>query len=451
MGTAECIRGSTWGYDDTSVWVADGCSAEFAAGTGAAGMSFSERRAATQGSSEDTDVWGEFTPGDGFLVGRSDAGALEISAYVLARYLNQTPGNQTFTDHLGNVRTVDGREDVMPHRAMVFFKGWVGSEKLVYNIILWTVNATDQDAVFGNLGYQFGRKFSVYAGLNGLPGTRTLQGSHPYWLGHDRVMADEFFRPYFTAGIWAQGELLPGFWYNVEIGNNLSSLGVKASQLDREQSFAGSIWWMPTTHEFGPRGGFGDWEYHEDVATRVGISWTQSPEERFTDSATGVPGNTVVRLTDSVNVFETGALAPGVTVSNVDYELLAFDVGFKYRGIFVGAEFYQRRLDGFVADGFVPHASINDNGYYLQAAFFPVPKKIELYAATSQIYGDSGEGFGDASEVLMGMNWYPTDSRNHRLNGQVIDVDSSPVSSTFGYYTGGQSGKTYSVAFSIFF
>jgi hypothetical protein len=30
-------------------------------------------------------------------------------------------------------------------------------------------------------------------------------------------------------------------------------------------------------------------------------------------------------------------------------------------------------------------------------------------------------------------------------------VNDSPVSSTFGYYTGGQDGTTLSVAFSIFF
>ena len=32
-GDAPCLLGRTWGYDQTSVWVADGCSAEF--GTGA--------------------------------------------------------------------------------------------------------------------------------------------------------------------------------------------------------------------------------------------------------------------------------------------------------------------------------------------------------------------------------------------------------------------------------
>jgi hypothetical protein len=49
------------------------------------------------------------------------------------------------------------------------------------------------------------------------------------------------------------------------------------------------------------------------------------------------------------------------------------------------------------------------------------------------------------------MNFYPFDTRNHRLNLQVLDVNKSPVSSTFGYYTGGQDGLTAATSFSIFF
>jgi hypothetical protein len=31
-GTAPCLLGKTWGYDDTGIWVSDGCSGEFLAG-----------------------------------------------------------------------------------------------------------------------------------------------------------------------------------------------------------------------------------------------------------------------------------------------------------------------------------------------------------------------------------------------------------------------------------
>jgi hypothetical protein len=449
IGTGECLLGKTWGYDQAGVWVSDGCGGEFLVGQ--TGASAAPAPPEPRKPAERVETWGEFDPGQGFLVGRSSAGELSISAYGLVRYLNQTPASQTFTDHLGNERTVDGRNDIQPHRVMIFFMGWLGNPKLIYNLFIWTVNSTDQDALFASMGYQFSRKFSLYAGINGTPGTRSLQGSHPYWLGHDRVMADEFFRPYFAYSVWAQGEVTPGLWYNAGTANNSSSLGVRATQLDRTWSSGASMWWMPTTKEFGPRGGYGDWEMHEKVATRFGFSSTQSREERFTDSTTGATGNTTIKLADSLNVFDTGALAPGVTVDQVDYRILSLDAGVKYRGIFVQTEIYTRWLDGFVANGPLPVSSILDQGFYVQGAFFPVPKKLEVYAATSQIFGDKDAGFENSSEYLAGMNFYPMDTRNHRLNFQVVDVNRSPVSSTYGYYVGGQTGTTYSAAFSVFF
>jgi hypothetical protein len=397
------------------------------------------------------ETWGTYDPGRGFLVGKTDFGELDISAYGMLRYMNQHDNDKVFADHLGNERAVDPRNDFYSHRVMVFLKGWMGSEKLVYNLTLWTVNTTDQDAIFANIGYQFSKKFSLYGGLTGNPGSRSLSGSHPFWLGHDRVMADEFFRPYFGSGIYATGELLPGLWYMGTASNNNSSLGVKASQLDRKLSYGGTVWWMPTTHEFGPRGGYGDWEWHEQVATRFGISAFDSPEQSFRSTSNNNPDNTTLRFADSVNVFETGALAPGVTIENVDYRVLAIDAAIKYQGIFLQAEYYQRWLDNFAADGLLPVSEVKDTGFYVQAAFFPIREKLELYAITSQIYGDDDAGYGDSSEYGIGMNWYPYPTRNHRLNLQLLDVNKSPVSSTFGYYTGGQDGWTLASSFSVFF
>jgi hypothetical protein len=485
-GPAACLLGKTWGYDDAGIWVSDGCSGEFVVTQAAPRVTAALVPAPAEGAAAPTppppegtaapaaaptegepppaaappremptlprvETWGEFDPGTGFLVGRTSAGELSISGYALVRYIDQLPAEQTFTDHLGYEHPVDTRNDIYPHRVMVFLKGWLGTPKLIYAITLWSVNDTDQRAIFGNIGYQFSRKFSLYGGYNGNPGTRSLQGSHPYWLGHDRVMADEFFRPFFGSGVWAQGEPVPGLWYNVMLSNTSSALGVKSSQLDRKYTTGGSVWWMPTTKEFGPRGAYGDWEMHEKVATRFGVSTVWSPEQRFTDAVTEAPGNTTIRLADSLNVFDTGALAPGVAVQMVDYRILSVDAGVKYRGFFLQTELYKRWLDGFEADGPLPVDEIVDTGFYVQAAFYPWPKKIELYAATSQIYGDSDAGFDNSSEYLIGMNFYPMNTRNHRLNLQVIDVNHSPVSSAFGYYVGGQDGTTVSAAFSVFF
>jgi hypothetical protein len=394
------------------------------------------------------ETWGTYDPGAGFLVARTEKGELAVSAYGLLRYINQTPSSQTYTDHLGNQRTTDGREDLYPHRVMIWLKGWMFDPKLIYVLTLWTVNATDQDALFANIGYQFNRRFQLYAGIAGNAGTRSILGSHPYWLGHDRVMADEFFRPFFGSGLYANGELFRGLWYNAQVGNSNSILGVKASDLDRNQTVSGSVWYMPTG-EFGPRGGYGDYEMHDKVAMRMGASSCYSPEQSYVGSATAK--NTTLKLADAVNVFDEGALAPGVTVQNVDYTVLAVDFGLKYRGIFVQAEHYSRWLDKFEADGPLPVSEIFDHGFYVQASFFPKPERLELYAATSQIFGDSGAGFSNSDEYLVGTNFYPFDTRDTRLNVQYIHVNDCPVGSTFGYYTAGQTGGTLSIAYSLMF
>ncbi len=450
-GDAACLLGRTWGYDAKGVWVEDGCSGEFVLGQTAPAAQAETKVQAQPPDYQPIETWSMFEPGQGVLVGKGSFGEVFISAYALVRYLNQLPPDQSFVDHLGNDYEIDPRNDIYSHRVMIFLKGWMGLPRLRYQLILWTVNTTDQKALFGNLGYQFCEQFSLYAGLNGLPGTRTLQGSHPYWLGNDRVMADEFFRPYFTNGVWATGEVLPGLWYTAMLGNNLSALGITAKQLTRDFATAASIWWMPTTAEFGPQGGFGDWEYHDRVATRFGVSGSRSREDRFANVATGTPDNTGLRLADSLNLFELGALAPDVTVQLANYRMVAVDAGVKFKGIFLQIEYYNRWLDDFDADGPVPVGSIHDWGFYVQAAFYPVPKTLELYAATSQIFGDESAGFGRSYEYLGGLNFYFADTRNHRLNLQVIRVERSPVSSTFGYYVGGQRGTTITIAASVFF
>jgi len=61
-------------------------------------------------------IAGEFTPAKGFDVMKTRRGSLNISGYGLFRYINQMPGEQTYTDHLGRVRTVKARNDLNWHR-----------------------------------------------------------------------------------------------------------------------------------------------------------------------------------------------------------------------------------------------------------------------------------------------------------------------------------------------
>jgi hypothetical protein len=366
---------------------------------------------------------------------------------MLPRYINQLPAEMTYIDHLGRTRIIDPRNDIQWHRVMAHIMGWIYLPNLNYVMTMWTVNSTEQVRIVGNLTYNFHPAFKFSVGVNGIPGTRSLNGSHPLWLAGDRVMADEYFRPGFTQGVWATGEPIKRVFYNAMLGNNIAQLGVSAAELTRDMAFGMSVWTMPTTGEFGPRGGYGDYEWHKKVATRIGTSYTRSREDRASQVSQASPDNTQIRLSDALFLFETGALAEGVTVQKADYTLSAVDVGLKWHGIFLQTELYYRWLGKFLADGPLPLISIYDQGYYIMAAFFPIPKRLELYGATSQIYG----AFNRSWEGLGGLNWFPADTRYFRVNLNLLVPQASAASSTFGYYVGGQRGFTVSIATSVFF
>jgi hypothetical protein len=399
-----------------------------------------------QGSEGNEAIFGEFNPGKGFTVGQGKYGKLNLSGYMVARYLNQLPGEQSATDHLGRPIEVTPRQDFQFHRVMLFSQGWLFSPKFQYSTFLWTVQDTNQVAVGGALYYKFGKYMTLGGGWNAYPGTQSLQGSHPYWETYDRVMADEFFRPYFSQGVFAQGNLLPRLQYRWMIGNNNSNLDVPATKLDRELSGGGALTWLPTTGEFGPRGAFGDYEDHQNLATRFNLAYTYSPEDRQSPIGTP-PGNTTLRLGDSLNVFDTGALAKGVTVDRVRYQLISAAAGMKYHGFWLQGEGYGRKLDNFVADGSLPVGVVRDTGFYVQVADMIVPKRFELYGATSYIFSP----YGHPKEFIVGTNYYPWNTRNIRLNTQLINVDHSPVSSTFGFYLGQITGQVFTIGMTAFY
>ncbi len=386
-------------------------------------------------------IFGEFNPGRGFTVGKGEYGELNLSGYMVARFLDQMPAQQTAVDHLGRPIQVTPRKDFQFHRVMLFSQGWLFSPKFQYSTFLWTVQDTNQVAVGGALYYDFGKYMTLGAGWNAYPGTQSLQGSHPYWESYDRVMADEFFRPYFSQGVFAKGNLLPKLEYRWMLGNNNSNLDVPAAKIDRDLSAGAALTWYPTTGEFGPRGAFGDYENHQNLATRFNLAYTYSPEERQAPVGTSSGINTTLRLSDSLNVFDTGALAPGVTVERAHYQMVSAAAGMKYHGLWIQGEGYGRLLDHFIANGTLPVTEVRDSGFYVQVADMIVPNRFELYGGTSYIFGQ----YGDPKEFIVGTNYYPWNTRNIRLNTQLIEVDRSPVNSTFGFYLGQLTGPIFSI------
>jgi hypothetical protein len=391
-------------------------------------------------------VAGELTPGKGFSIVKTKVASLNIGLYSIVRYLNQLPGEQTWKDHLERERAFTGRNDFYWHRVMIWFTGFVMTPKLTYTATVWTVFTTQQTLVYGNLQYRFNKHFIAGAGIMPNISIRSMQGPFPFYLSTDRTMGEESLRAGFTNGFFIKGEVIPRLSYIVMLGNNLSNLGVSAAKLTRTMSKGVGLMWMPTTGEYGPRGGLVDFEHHEKVATRFGVNFTHCRDSRFNNTGEPSPDNTQVRMTDGVLFFETGALAEGVTVQEADYDMLAIDLGLKYKGFNAQVEIYNRTLSDFDADGPVPISRIHDVGYSLQLSQMVIPKKLNVYAIHSLFFDEFDRR---PWEVGGGINFYPGKSRSWRLNAQAHHVYKSSAGGTFGLYNAGQTGTTITIGTDI--
>ena len=293
------------------------------------------------------------------------------------------------------------------------------------------------------MGYVFDRAFALRAGYFSLPSVRSLTGTYPFFHSTDRSMANNFVRPGFTQGVWANGELFPGFSYIAMIGNSLNTLDIAAMRIDTRFAYSASVWY--DLNDFGKP--WNDWEYHDDVALRVGTAFTYAREDRLSDLATASPENNSIFLSDGGLLFATGALAPGVTVQLANYFLSAADAGVKFRGLAVNFELYNRWLSDFEADGPVPFTRIYDWGAEASAGYFVLRSHLELYGRTSFVIGN----FRNSAEGAGGFNWYPFNTRGVWLNAEGIGISHSPYGSALYVYNVGQTGFLFQSQFLVRF
>ena len=440
-GEAPCLLGKTWGYTDKGVWVADGCSADFLVAKGTAAVP------------ETTKGAPRYVPNAGFLIVEHDLGEMYIRLMSYARYLNQLGIDETYTDAFGNVHTVKQRQDAQLQKFFLPLSGWFMTPKFRYYLYVWSSNPSQGDPAqvvgAGNISYVFNRYVTFGAGITSLPSVRSTEGQFPYWLGvDDRLIADEFFRGSYTTGFWLRGEIATKFKYMAMLGNNLSVLGVSAAQLDNTfdtQSYM--LQWLPTTGEFGLYGTFGDFDDHQNVATRLAVHYTQSTEDKQSQPGTDGIENSQIRLTDGSQIFTSDLFGPGITVERVKYRMSSVDGGVKYRGIAVEAELYWRWLRDYEGLNVSGIPNINDHGYQLQVSAMVMPKMLQLYFGNSAIYGTHG----DASEIRVGANLYPVKQRGFRVNGEFIHVNNSPVGYTAYPMPVGANGNIFHLNLEINF
>jgi len=387
--------------------------------------------------------WGRYTPNLGFKVADTDYGDLSISIYSYARYLNQLGLDPTYTDAFGNVKSVQQRQDFQLNKVQIKFLGWILDPKFRYFLYAWSSNASQglgaQVVLAGNLNYTFNKSISIGAGIRSLPGTRSVEGNFPFWLGVDtRLISDEFFRPSYTSGVWASGQITNRLDYIAMIGNNLSTLGVSAAQLNNGfNTISTSLVWTPSTGEFGL--GFGDFENHERLATRLAAHFTRSDEDKQEQPNSDQFENTQIRLEDGSVIFTPDLFGPGISVTNVTYKMAAFDGGLKYRGYSFEAEHFLRWLDHFQGPGTAGLPVIFSHGFQMQASAMVVPKTVQFYLGGSTVYGK----YGNPWDFRSGVSYFPFKNRVVRWNNEFLYLHKSPVGYTSVPFALGGTGPVF--------
>ena len=420
-GSAPCAPGKNWGYDARGIWVADGCAAEFA-------VVIPPRK-----------TFGTYTPLVGFKLADTDAGDAILKVYAYTRYLNQLGLDDQHIDAFGDTTRLRLRQDIIFQKVLIHFLGWLVSEKFRYHVYGWTANTSQglvaQVLFAGDMNYDFNEHLTLGGGTASLPGVRDTEGNFPLWLTVDnRLIADEFFRPSYTFGVWVKGKSM--------LANNLSELGIDAGQLDHGlDTWSSMLVWMPTTKEFGHIGGFGDYEHHEKLATRIGVHYTRSDESAQTQPNSDAFDNVQIRLSDGNVIFRKDLFGPGITVTRVEYQMGSADVGAKYHGFSLEGEHYWRGLNHFRGPGTSTLPDLWDHGFQAQGSAMVVPKRFQAYVAGSKVYGK----YGDPWDARAGVNWYPLATQTVRWNLEYLRLRRSPVGAlSLPYIVGGNGYVIYS-------
>jgi hypothetical protein len=383
----------------------------------------------------------------GFQIG-SDAGdssfAMKIGGRLQFRYTGFSRRDKTYVMDDGTSGESTNRNDFEIERGRLEFAGHVADPRLQYYLNLDFDTDDNHQAVAHDFwfNYKFSEAFNLHVGKAFVPGSRDwLDGSSTTHLS-DRSLANSFFRPDRSLGVWTLGEPSKGLFYRAMMSNGFSTSDLGSDDIDTNFTYSTSVW-GDIIGEFGS--GRTDLEYHIAPAVRVGTSFTYSP---ITQPG-GEPSDEAdaIRLSNGVRLDDEGAVAPGVTVGEYDIFLYAVDFAGKYRGFSLYGELYFRALENLVGNGPISEHSYFDKGGFVDVGYFVVPKLIEPVLRYSYIDGE----LSDAYEYGAGVNWYVDRSYRNKFTLDVTRIDDSPTNTSGVNLRTGDTGLLYRLQWQIGF
>lgn len=352
----------------------------------------------------------------------NDSFELKTNMRLQFRFVSFTRNTDTWTNNAGVVLPIRDRQYFDIERSRLVFTGHAFSPKVTYQsqFDFDTDSRHVASLLDGWVAWEYLDKQLVHLGKRKVPGTRNwILGAFDTRMV-DRPISNEFFRPSRTVGIWFTGDPDPSSRYDLMIGQGYNTEGLTPQEFGNNFATAGSIY-RDVIGDYGPLRPT-DFEYHEELAVRLGMSAVASIE--------GTPGRQLeeadfLRLTDGTRITEPNALAPGATVEGFEVYLFAVDAAYKYRGWSANAEYFVRSIQNVVSNIPVPAVGLQ-HGFYTEGGFFVVPKRFELNSQYAFVTGDQGS----SNSYSTGFSYYPRGASFLKLSMDGTYIDGSPVNST---------------------
>lgn len=366
---------------------------------------------------------------------------LKVNGWIQFRHHGFARDVATWTDNAGVVRPVTSRNAFDVERGRLVFSGFAGDPRSTY--FLQLDGDTDGGEIVDFFDYwwawQLTDTFKIQAGK------RKVTAGRQWLLGArdtrfvDRPMANDFFRPDRTVGIFGVGTWGEHGHYEVMLGNGFRTANLANSVVD-------NLFTVALTQYVDPWGEFGgplvDFSDSPKLRVRLGHSLVYSPQ------AAGVDGRALtesdfVRLSDGTRLTQTSALAPGAAVSEFDVYLYGLDAAFKWQGWSGNAELFFRWIEELQANQPLPIDDLFQHGFYVEGGRFLIPGKLDLNARYSQVAGE----FGTATEYAAGVNWYPFAELTTKVSFDVTVLDGSPLQNTASDILVGDDGTLFRTQF----
>ncbi len=275
------------------------------------------------------------------------------------------------------------------------------------------------------MDYAIAEEFRIRVGVTKPPFGRQELNSRRRLQFVDRSLANEAFTFNRALGVVFSGTLVERLHYAIGVTNGLDNQDDSPSleQLDTHFAYAGRLVATILGQRIREES---DLAYAQTPQLEFGMSLAAHDDngDRRNDAWFAVPNG----LRRGRGIGGYGA----ADLTGAELRQFGADAAFRYRGFSLTAEYWLRCVDGEDPRGEWERFTGRDDrlhqqGGYVQAGYFLVPRRIEIAGRVGGVWDAGGDNSWACAAAL---NYFPFGSRDVVLQTDFTRIEESPVGST---------------------